>query len=142
MGGISVAASLGGFEDIRDEVERFVAGEGLPDGTGFSLCLVLEELIVNIVTHGYGGRRGPVVLSLDADGARVTGEIVDEGVPFDPTASPDVDTDATLEERDIGGLGVHLVRSMVEDFGYTRDGMRNVVRFSLPIANGRSESER
>ena len=133
MGELSVATSLSGFDEIRDDVESFCEAHGLPLKTGFSLQLVLEELLVNIVNHGYGGRKGPVVLVLGTGGGRLNGEIIDEGVPFDPTAAPTPDVEAEIDDRSIGGLGVHLVKSMVEDFDYQRIGDRNVVRFSMRI---------
>ena len=77
----------------------------------------------------YLGHQG----ALGAGGGFVSGEIVDEGVPFDPTAAPDPDVEADIDERSIGGLGVHLVKAMVETFQYQRIGERNVVRFTLRI---------
>jgi anti-sigma regulatory factor (Ser/Thr protein kinase) len=141
MNELTLATSISGFDEIRDEVETFCETHELPVKTGFSLQLVLEELVVNIVNHGYGGAAGPVRLQLGADRGRVTGEIVDEGVPFDPTEAPAAETDADVDERAIGGLGIHLVRSMVEDLAYERVGGRNVVRFTLPIPEDETAGE-
>jgi len=137
MGGISVAASLNGFADIRDDVERFCDRERLSHGTCRSLTLVLEELLVNVVKYGYRGRMGPVVLSLTVQNDRLVGEIVDEGAPFDPTAAPEPDIKSALEERPVGGLGIHLVRNMVDELRYERDGGRNVLNFAMTIDDWR-----
>ena len=99
-------------------VRDFLAAEGLPDGAGFDLDLVLEELFTNLVKYGRGAR-GAVDVGLDRvpDGVRIT-LIEYDAEPFDPTASPSVDVKRPIAERRPGGLGIHFVRTLSKDFRY------------------------
>ena len=91
-----------------------------------SFELALEEVFTNIVKHGT--RPGSVSqvevsLALAADGLTMTVE--DDGPQFDPLSLPTPDVTATLEERPLGGLGVFLVRQMMDAVSYQRIGTRN-----------------
>ena len=82
-----------------------------------------------------GGRTGlPALLealeSHLSEAGRVTVDVVDDGIPFDPTAAAAPDTSLEVEDRDVGGLGVHLVRKLMDEVAYRRDGDRNRLRFS------------
>jgi anti-sigma regulatory factor (Ser/Thr protein kinase) len=106
----------------------------LPSTLLHDVHLVIEEVATNV--YKYGGAGGePPNLRLDArvDGNRLTMEFNDDGVAFDPLAAPPPDLDADLEERPVGGLGVHMVRELAEHVAYTRDQDRNVLRVVLQI---------
>ncbi|WP_374443936.1 ATP-binding protein [Stella sp.] len=122
---IQIGRSLQDLQPIAEFVETFCADEGVPDGAAFHLALVIEEAASNVIRHGYaaGGRAGSV--SLERRGDAVTVEIVDDGPPFDPLAVAPPDVDAPLMERDIGGLGVEMMRKMTDRQSYRRDGDRN-----------------
>ena len=67
-------------------------------------------------------------MTLGHEGGRVTAEVEDDGRPFDPFAdAPTPDLEQSLDERPVGGLGVHLIRSFMEEVGYRREGERNLV---------------
>ena len=99
-----------------------------------SLNLALEEAVTNVILYAYPkGIYGPVEL----DASRVEGSLVfvlsDSGKPFDPTARPDVDISASAEDRPIGGLGIHLVRNIMDNVSYEyRDG-RNILTMTKNI---------
>lgn len=99
-----------------------------------SLNLALEEAVTNVILYAYPkGIYGPVEL----DASRVENSLVfvlsDSGKPFDPTARPDADVSASLEDRPIGGLGIHLVRSIMDTVSYEyRDG-RNILTMTKSI---------
>ena len=94
----------------------------------FNLCA--EEIVTNVVLHGYAGEPGhPIAVELRADADRISCRVIDEGIAFDPTAEPDADLTSVLEDRPIGGLGRHLVSTMMDEFRYCRDDGRNVVVF-------------
>ena len=103
------------------------------------LELALEEILVNICNHAYtgldvaGDRRGFAVEVRSSPG-RVVVEIVDSGRAFDPTSLVSPDTAAGLEERPIGGLGIHLVRTMVDGMEYRREGSRNLLNLIMDAA--------
>ncbi|MBQ9186518.1 MAG: SpoIIE family protein phosphatase [Prevotella sp.] len=93
-----------------------------------SLNLAIEEAVVNVMQYAYPeGTKGTVnIVATIADGL-LTFVISDSGKPFDPTAKADVDTTLPAEERPIGGLGIHLVRQMMDDITYERKGNKNIL---------------
>jgi anti-anti-sigma factor len=119
-------------------VNAFCAG--LPASTGdvSALHLAAEELITNVITHGYGeGRRGPVTLTLESivpDRVRLT--VSDEADAYNPLANPAFDTGMPLEARPVGGLGIHLVRQLMDACVYERREERNVFGTERRLGKG------
>jgi anti-sigma regulatory factor (Ser/Thr protein kinase) len=94
--------------------------------------LVLEELLVNTVRHGYpDGRDGSIDIRLEVEMDVVHLELRDDAMPFDPLQHDPPDLPGDIARRDIGGLGLHLARSIASEFHYARDahGNRVVIRF-------------
>lgn len=96
--------------------------------TQFTLRLVVEELVVNIVNYAYGdGGDGPLRIELDSDHKSLTLTIADNGTPFNPLEQATPDTNLSAEERSIGGLGIFLVREMMDTVDYKRVDGANVI---------------
>jgi serine/threonine-protein kinase RsbW len=132
---ITLKADDAALPAVESALEAFVEQNELPPRTGYTLALIVEELVTNIVKYGYAGAdAGPLQLTVTLADGRVVGTLVDAGAPFDPTATATPDVEAEMDDRHIGGLGVHLVRTMSEDFSYRRDEGHNVVSFRLPVA--------
>src|SRR5215469_16253248 len=102
------------------EFARGLAREnGLPDGERARLLIILEELFTNAVAYGYApGAIGGITVTLQRERCRLVIDFVDDGQPFDPLAFPEPDLDVPKEERAIGGLGIHFVRSFVDEARY------------------------
>ena len=112
------------LEQLPAAVEEFAERDNWPPDLVFKLNLVLEELGVNIVN--YSGATGEIEISLASDDETVTIEIADNGRPFNPLTELDTpDISAPLGERPIGGLGVHLVRSIMDELSYSRENGMN-----------------
>ena len=95
---------------------------------GSSLNLALEEAVTNVILYAYPeGTEGEVFVDAAAADTAITFTITDGGKPFDPTSREEVDINAPLEERPVGGLGIHLVRRIMDDVRYERRGERNVL---------------
>ena len=96
--------------------------------------LVLEEMMVNIVQHGYpDAREGTIGLQLSATGEVIVVELHSDGVAFDPTRAPPAELTGDLADRDeVGGLGIHLVRAMVSEMDYSHDAGGNHLRLHFP----------
>lgn len=126
---IELANTLDEIPRLAEAVEAFAEDCALPAKLAFELNLALEELVTNIVSHGYaeaGPHRIEVRMALEADRVRV--DVRDDGRPFDPFAqAPAPDLDAGLDERAVGGLGVHLIRTFMDEVRYRRDGELNHV---------------
>lgn len=115
------------LERLAQWVER-CSGHGLiPADMVFHVNLVLDELVSNIISHGHWEGAGTCTINLRVErgGGRVTLIVEDDGVPFDPTQVGPVDTAAALEHRAVGGLGLHFVRSFMDDVSYQYSGNRN-----------------
>ena len=115
---------------LIDWVEACCGGEGLADQVSFRVALALEEAVTNIICHAFAGMPPPHVITvrLDITARLLTAEITDNGRPFDPTAAPVPDLSLPLEERPAGGLGIHLMRSMMDRIDYRRSGGKNLLR--------------
>lgn len=112
---------------LPQQIEAFAEQAELPPDVAMHIDIVLDELLVNTISYGYpDGRAGRISLRMQVDDD-VTIVIEDDGDAFDPlsVAPPDLDTD--LEHRQIGGLGVHFVRTMMDSADYQRvDGVNRI----------------
>lgn len=104
--------------------------------TAMQLNLAIEEAVVNVMNYAYPqGTVGNVNIEAQANDARLKFIISDSGMPFDPTAKAEVDTTLSAEERPIGGLGIHLVRQMMDSINYERTDGRNVLTLRKYLCN-------
>lgn len=112
--------------DVTGAIEELGEREQWPPEFLFRMNLVLEEMTLNVMTHGRsaGASELEVVVTCKADTVSI--EIIDDGPRFDPLSdAPQPDTDAPLDERPVGGLGVHLVREMMDRIDYRYEDGRN-----------------
>ena len=101
---------------------------GVDMSTTMSLNLALEEAVVNVMDYGYpAGQVGHIEVKALANEKTLTFVISDDGIPFDPTAKSEVDTTLSVEQRPIGGLGIHLVRTIMDSINYERTRGRNIL---------------
>lgn len=90
--------------------------------------LALEEALVNIIHHAYKNKGGDVDLTIATSPHQVTLVIKDQGPPFNPlTAETKFDPTLSLEERELGGLGIQMMRQFMDEVRYKRDGSQNVL---------------
>ena len=123
---LKLESSVEELHTITAAVEEFADAERWSPGLAFRVNLVLEELGLNIINHGRTDGLHEIEITLTSKPESLTIEIVDNGRPFDPRKdAPKPDTTAGVEERPIGGLGVHLVRSIMDELHYRREGGRN-----------------
>ena len=98
------------------------------------LQLAAEELVVNAMSYAYPiGHKGDVLIEVSWNAEMLQLRLSDSGKPFDPTALPEADITLSVEERNIGGLGVHLVRQLTDSINYERVNERNVLTISKSI---------
>lgn len=128
-----IRSDLSELEKLFAFVERFCINNGVRNEIKYKLFLVAEELTVNVMSHGYKGRPdGMIEIALACDAGGVEVWVEDEAPAFDPLGSaPEALTDAALADRPIGGLGVHLVKTLAKTMDYRFRGGRNVVRATV-----------
>ena len=105
-------------------VDEVCESNGLDPMATMEMNLALEEAVVNVMTYAYPeGTKGYVDISAQSDNRNLKFTISDSGKPFDPTTKEEVDTSLPAEQREIGGLGIFLVRKMMDSIKYEyRDG--------------------
>lgn len=130
-----LANDLAAMADIAEIVQRFVAEHGLPAEAANALYVSVDEAVSNAIAHGYPeGRRGEIAVRLCRRPDSVVLEIEDDGLPFDPLQAPAPDLTVPLEQRPIGGLGIHLIRNLMDDVSYARRKGRNVLKLVKDLA--------
>lgn len=131
---LRIANDLAELTRVAESVDEFCATNDLPAECGFKLNIAFEELLTNTINYGYDdGRRHEITLDLAIENGELVAELSDDARPFDPLQAPPPDLDSPIEERRIGGLGVHLVKTMMDEVAYAyRDG-RNHIRLRKKI---------
>jgi serine/threonine-protein kinase RsbW len=124
---------LGELDEAAALVEADAAAAGLGPGRVADLHLAIEEAWVNICTHAYPSAPGPIEMRTVRLEDRFLVDIIDEGPAFDPLVHSQPDFAVDLEQRPVGGLGIHLIRSLVDTVGYRREGSRNVLTITMDI---------
>ena len=114
------------LDGITSAVEAFSADEDWSTDLLFRINLVIEELVLNIIDYGYDDNDHEIELNFNSDANSVTVDITDEGRAFDPlNDAPEPDINSPLEDRHVGGLGVYLARTMMDELTYRRENSRN-----------------
>ncbi|MCY3880573.1 MAG: ATP-binding protein [Chloroflexi bacterium] len=114
------------LERISGAIEELGQQDDWPDDLVFRVNLVLEELILNIMDYGQDGEDPDISLEIESEDNSISIELSDRGRPFDPlTEAPEPDLTASVGERRVGGLGVHLTKTLMDDVQYTHEGGRN-----------------
>ena len=109
-------------------VDEVCENVGFDMSTTFKLNLAIEEAVVNVMSYAYpAGTKGDVDIDAEADDEQLKFVISDSGTPFDPTQKGEVDTTLSAEERGIGGLGIHLIRQVMDTINYERVDGKNVL---------------
>jgi len=111
---------------LSEFLGTFFTRNGLPEDLVGDFELALEEVFVNAVMHGYpDGGEHEISVSVALDDGVVNLTVEDDGLPFNPLEAPLVDLDLPFEQRGIGGLGIHLVKGLMDNLEYTRAEGRN-----------------
>lgn len=114
------------LERISGAIEELGQQDDWPDDLVFRVNLVLEELILNIMDYGQDGEDPDISLEIESEDNSISIELSDRGRPFDPlTEAPEPNLTASVGERRVGGLGVHLTKTLMDDVQYTHEGGRN-----------------
>jgi sigma-B regulation protein RsbU (phosphoserine phosphatase) len=123
---------------MRNDIQQiptlaeWVEGIGVPDELNMPINLALEEAVTNVMLYAYPGRNdGKVYVEYTElptkDGKQLIFTISDSGIPFDPTQKEEADITLSAEERSIGGLGIHLVRQLMDEIRYERSEDKNIL---------------
>ena len=125
---LTIENDLAQLAVVRDQVESFVKRENLSHEVGFAAKLALEELLTNTISYGYGDKSTQFIeIRLEVRGDQLIIRTADDGLAFDPRTAKEPNTQSSLKDREIGGLGVHLVKNLMDGFEYRhKDGKNHV----------------
>ncbi|MBN1404689.1 MAG: SpoIIE family protein phosphatase, partial [Opitutales bacterium] len=124
-----------GLEHMVSWLERSAETLGIPPETVMALNLALEEWFVNIISYAYSDSAAhDVEIRMWKDDKQILVQIEDDGQPFDPCAQAAPDTQASLEQRKIGGLGIHFIRKTMDLMHYRRENGRNILTLAKLIS--------
>jgi serine/threonine-protein kinase RsbW len=113
---------------LAELLDEFARENGLPVRTSRAIALSLHEHVTNVMTHGFGDRRShELSVHLRLQGGAVEAEVLDDGPSFNPLERPPVDTRVPLDDKPLGGLGVHLIRKLTDELEYRRENDRNIL---------------
>lgn len=138
----AVSSDAAHLPTLSKFLEDFWSESDLPAAEAVTFQLALEEVFMNVVMHGSRVDRAPrVEVSLTLVDGGVTLMVEDDGPPFDPLSLPAPDLTASLEERPVGGLGVFLVRQIMDSVRYERREARNQLQMTKHLVGGRPASK-
>lgn len=123
---LNLESSLEALGEIERTVTEFAAEHEWPEDLLFHVQLTLDELATNVINHGYGigGRSFQITVKSDPEAVQI--ELVDEARPFDPLHdAPQPAIDAGVHERKVGGLGVYIVKELMDEMEYRREDGKN-----------------
>lgn len=120
---------------VIDRIELFCDEENIMPSQGLRFCLALDELITNILSYGLTDRKdGKITLVVDHKDGALHAEIADNGPPFDPFAVETPVPLGSVEERKVGGLGITLVKAVMDRLEYRRDGDLNRLNIAMKLS--------
>jgi len=125
---MSLANDVQEVARVIDSLEEFGAANGIPAEQSLRFGLALDELITNIISYGLAGRSdGIITLAIEHGGDALRAELADNGPPFDPLAADAAPPVGDIETREVGGLGLTLVKSFMDRLDYRRaDGFNRL----------------
>lgn len=126
--------NLSELDTMCRQLETFGESVGITPKCMFRLNLVMEELVANIISYGLADNHPHMItITLVCEKERLTIGIEDEGIAFNPVDAESPDTRCSLEDRDIGGLGIHLAKKYVSKIQYRRCDCKNILTLSMAI---------
>ena len=129
MADIIMPANMENFDKLMDFIQVEAENAGFDKKPVNKIRLACEEIIINVINYAYPDKEGDIEIKCNSnkDDSGFFIKIIDWGAPFNPLSKPEPDINAPADEREIGGLGIFLVRKVIDKFDYTREGNSNIL---------------
>ena len=131
---ISIENELENITHVTDSFDRFCEEHNISTAVNQKVDLAIDDLVNNIISYGYNDDK---VHTIDIAFKRMEHELIivieDDAVPFNPFDAEPGDIHLSIDERDIGGLGIHLVKSLMHSCQYQRKANKNVVALTIEL---------
>jgi len=124
---IELDADLKNLSAFIALVDKNAVELNFDDSSIMQIELAVEEAIVNIITHAYPDKMGKIRFDCKIEENSMIMTIMDFGIPFDVLSKKDPDIDASIEEREVGGLGVFLIKKLMDNVIYQRSEEGNIL---------------
>ena len=136
---LSLANDISEFQRLACAIEEFGSDHLLTEHVVYNGTLALEEVFSNIINYAYDDQNvHSITCQMYIENAQLNLAIMDDGRPFNPLSSPPPDIDAPLENRCIGGLGIHMMRELTDAIDYRRIEGKNVLTLKINLNDSSS----
>lgn len=127
---LTVDAKLESLSEIKSFVTAALKETDCPEGTRKQILIVVDEIFANITQYAYDGEEGTAVIRIEenSEPRAVVLTFLDGGIPFDPLTMKTPDTSLKAREREIGGLGIFMVRKLTDEISYEYADGKNILR--------------
>ena len=122
-------AKLTDIEQMTEFLNNELSKVSCPKKTTYQLDVALDEIVSNIVNHGYEGKGGPLTMSVEyrEEKNAIYLKFIDKGIPYNPLHNADPNLDVSLEERKVGGVGIYIVKNTMDDMKYKYENSENIL---------------
>jgi anti-sigma regulatory factor (Ser/Thr protein kinase) len=124
---ITVDSKLENIDTLTEFVEQALEPYNPSPKAVMQICVAIDELFSNVVRYS-GSSKMKLILDVNGDVLTATLTFIDEGVEYDPLAKKDPNVKLPAEDREIGGLGIFLVKKTMDGVEYKRDGQQNILK--------------
>ena len=133
---LTIAATVENIETVTDFVNEQLETLDCPIKAQMQIAIAIDELFGNIAHYAYNPEIGKATVRVEVieDPLAVTITFIDNGVPYDPLAKADPDTTLSAEERDIGGLGIYMVKKSMDDITYEYKDGQNILKIKKKLS--------
>ena len=135
MKNLTIEALTDNLQAVLDFVDTELEGADCPMKTQMQIDVAVEELFVNVAHYAYTPATGQARIDIEIteDPKKVMITITDSGIQFDPTAKPDPDVTLSAQERQIGGLGIYMVKKSMDSMDYRYEDGKNIVSITKTL---------
>ncbi len=131
---IPIKNTLDEFSRLVEGVAQFLAENEVSPKVDFTANLVIEEAVLNVIHYAYPTQGDDDIgFTMEIDGRELTITLSDAGRPYDPLARPEPDVNAPLEDRQVGGLGVHLIKKTCKRVNYVYEKNQNKLTMVIDL---------
>jgi anti-sigma regulatory factor (Ser/Thr protein kinase) len=125
---VRIENDLSEIAKVDEMLDEFAEQFGIPPAIAVTFHVIFDDLLNNLISYGFNdGQRHFIDISLESTANSLIVSIADDGMPFNPLDETAPDTTLSIEDRQIGGLGIHLAIKLVDDVRYQRTADKNVL---------------